>query len=71
MKEHLKDVKIIMHKEYDHELYKWQNRKRYVKEDDKKYRNKRLRRRMKMMKYQILSCILYYIFLNQLKGGFK
>ena len=28
----LKDVKTIMHKEYDHELSKHYNRKRYIKD---------------------------------------
>jgi hypothetical protein len=42
-----KSVKIIMHNEYNHEIYKWQHRKRYIKEDNKKYRNKRNRKRDK------------------------
>jgi hypothetical protein len=42
----LKDVKIVMHNEYNHELAKYYNRKRYMKED-KKFRNKRLRQKHK------------------------
>jgi hypothetical protein len=48
-------VSTVMHREYEHESYKWQNRKRYLKEDIKSYRNKRLRKRAKLEEKKLLN----------------
>ncbi len=48
----LRDIKTIMHKEYNHELIKFYNRRRYMKEM-KKYKRKRDRLKFKKMDVQI------------------
>jgi len=45
-KEKLRCAKILMHKEYNHELSKHHNRRRWLKED-KRFYWKRIRRKKK------------------------
>ena len=48
-KKEVKIVKIIMHKEYNHELSKHHNRRRWIKEEKRSYRKRK--RRQKREKY--------------------